>query len=193
MGVAILPRAESASGIENSMLRMLQTGRLDDPLLAFTQELKLQNLKLFSETVNLASLFSCRAALADGPTNLAAVAHRLNQRQQNADQVRDLSTKCNWTVLPELLPTGIVMLQSNCSQIRKKDPNWVRNYFASLNISVSTCEEGIIRLAMPSTPLTRGDLDLLAWALQRCIAPAATLSLGAFRHHRFELQLPPGA
>lgn len=170
MGLAFLPKDESSNGIEKLMLRMLQAGKLDDPLLAFTQELKSRNLQMFSETVNLASLFSCRAALADGLTTPETISHRLNHRRENADRVRELATECNWIVLPELLPTGIVMLQSSCPQIREKPPDWTRNYFASLNISLSTYDDGIIRLAMPQDPLTHGDMDLLAWALQRCMA-----------------------
>ena len=141
---------------------------LDDPLLAFTQEMKSRKLNRFSETVNLASLFTCRAALAEFTDSPLEVANRLDQRIANANRVRALAAQLGWKVLPSLLPSGIVMLQASRTTVREAEPTCVREYFALLNVSVSTYQQGVIRLSMPLQPLHHGDLDLLTWALKRC-------------------------
>ena len=171
MGVAFLPRSSSVQEIQRAAERLSGQGEIDDPLLTFTQQLKSQKLRRFSETVNLASLFTCRAAIADGVTSPEDVSQRLQMRIANADCVRALAAGCGWTVLPRLLPNGIVMLQSSCPLVRRADPIWVREFFAGLSISLSTYESGVVRLAMPSEPLTPGQLDLLRWALKWCNIP----------------------
>ena len=177
MGVALLPRSDSAHGIQRALQRLSQDGPIDDPLLAFTQQLKAQSLQRFSETVSLASLFTCRAAIADGVTSPKAVSQKLRVRIANADRVRALAHACRWAVLPRLLPNGIVMLRSSCPVVRGADPGWVREFFAGLSVSLSSYESGVVRLAMSSDPLTSGQWDLLRWALRSCDAPVSELAL----------------
>ena len=167
MGVAYVPRAGFLE-VDRSVRHMLQSGEVDDPLLDFVEGLLSGKLQRFSETVNLASLFTCRAAVADGPVDPESVARRFGGRSHNAARVRSVAAECGWTVLPELMPTGIVMLQSTCPRVRQSDPTWVREFFAGFSISVSTYEDGSLRLAMPSEPISAGGMDLLAWALRWC-------------------------
>ncbi len=119
MGVAYLPNKTSADATWSSALSMLRYGELDDPLLAFTREILTGEMQSYSETVNLASLFSCRAALEDHRTSPIDVGGRLARRMQNANLVRQLAEDTGWSSLRESLPTGIVMLQSKCPTVRE--------------------------------------------------------------------------
>jgi hypothetical protein len=188
MGIALLPRSHSVDGICRVAQRLSRESAIDDPLLAFTQQLKSQTLQRFSETVNLASLFTCRAAIADSVASPEAISRALRVRIANADRVRTLAATCSWRVLPRLLSTGIVMLQSSCPLVRRADPNWVREFFAGLSISLSTYESGVVRMAMPAEPLTQGQLDLLRWALKWCDLPTTEPAF----HHLPTASLCPG-
>jgi hypothetical protein len=60
------------------------------------------------------------------------------------------------------------MLQADCPNVRNATPEWIRRFFVAHSVSVSTYEDGIIRLAVPDQPFTQGEMDLLAWVLRRC-------------------------
>ncbi|MCA9199577.1 MAG: hypothetical protein KDA87_18670 [Planctomycetales bacterium] len=174
MGVAFLPNRRSAS-IARTLGRLVQDGQLDDPLLLLISELKARSLQRYSETVNLASLFTCRAALTDGQFDPDSVRTKFSGRLANARRFASIAYETNWTVLPSLLPTGIVMLQANDRSVRQTNPMALRDYFASHSISVSTYEDGMIRAAMPSTQLTNAQLDAIAWALRWCRVDLPTI------------------
>ena len=168
MGVAFFPKVLSANKTLTIAERMLRYNELDDPLLAFTREVLTGRMQSYSETVNLASLFTCRAAITDRGSTAGEIKRQLVDRLQNADKVAQIAIAAGWSALPQLMPTGIVMLQTQCPAFRTASPERIRGFFAALSVSVSTYEGGIIRLAMPDQPFTRGEMDLLAWALRHC-------------------------
>ena len=138
---------------------------VDDPLLRFTTGLESGDGDSFSETVNLASLFTCRAAIADvvGPS---AIARRMEIRLENASRVESLARNCGWNMLSRLLPSGIVILQTSNHSSHGTRPDDLRRFLAGFSVSVSAYDQETIRLSMPRHALTAGDLDLLEWALQ---------------------------
>ena len=168
MGVAFFANALSADKTLAIAERMLRYSELDDPLLAFTREIMTGRPQSYSETVNLASLFTCRAAITDRGSTPEEIKRQFVDRLQNADKVAKIAIATGWLALPQLMPTGIVMLQIRCSAFRTTSPERIRAFFAALSVSVSTYEDGIVRLGMPDQPFTHGEMDLLAWALRHC-------------------------
>jgi hypothetical protein len=104
-----------------------------------------------------------------------------DERLQNVARVVRRAGKAGWAPLPAALPTGIVMLRANCPTVRHASPDSVRRFFVSHGVSVSSYEEGIVRLAMPERPLSDRALDLLEEVLRQC----AELPIGAFEQARF--------
>lgn len=168
MGVAFLPRVSSAQPTIAQAERMMRYSDLDDPLLAFTREMITGRTQAYSETVNLASLFTCRAAITDRGLSPDEIDRQLGHRLRNAKRVKRIAAEAGWSSLPHVMPTGIVMLRSQCPSVRASAPERIREFFVAHSVSVSTYEDGIIRLAMPDRPLSQGDIDLLAWVLRRC-------------------------
>ena len=60
------------------------------------------------------------------------------------------------------------MLQAQFPSVRAAAPERIREFFVAHGVSVSAYEDGIIRLAMPDRPFSRGEIDLLAWVLWQC-------------------------
>ncbi len=168
MGVAFLPKIKPSRATMVQAERMMRHGDLDDPLLAFTHEMITGRTQAYSETVSLASLFTCRAAITDRGLSPDKIDRQLRHRLQNAERIRRTAAETGWPSLPHVMPTGIVMLQSECPGVRAVAPELIRDFFAAHGVSVSTYEDGIIRLAMPDRPFTRGKIDLLAWVLREC-------------------------
>lgn len=168
MGVAYLPNPTSAKKALVHADTVIRHRELDDPLLAFTREMLTGRTHAYSETVSLASLFTCRAAIVDRETTAGPPGRAFAERLDNADRVGRIANDAGWFVLPEAMPTGIVMLQATCDNVRTTLPDMIREFFVRQSVSVSTYKDGVIRLAMPDKPLTMGEMDLLAWVLRRC-------------------------
>lgn len=168
MGVAFFPNALSADKTLAAAERMLRHSELDDPLLAFTREVITGWTQPFSETVNLASLFTCRAAITDRGSTPKEIERQLVHRLRNADRVTRVATDAGWSALPQAMPTAIVMLRAECPTVRNASPARIRRFIVAHGVSVSAYEDGVIRLAMPERPFTQGEMDLLAWTLRRC-------------------------
>jgi len=168
MGVAYLPEPKSAAKTWSSAMSMMRDTELDDPLLAFSREVLTDEVRHDSETVNLTSLFTCRAALEDHKTSPTDLADTLARRVRNGSLVRELAERAGWSPLQQSMPTGIVMLQSKCPAVREARADLIREFFVALGVSVTAYDGGMIRMSMPSRPFHQGDLDLLAWVLKRC-------------------------
>lgn len=166
MGVAFLPN-HSAPAIVSAADRMLLRDELDDPLLTFSRQLETESLEMFSETVNLSPLFSCRAAIADRRQSAADLSKRFRSKQQNAAVLSAVIAGTGWQVItthPDF-KTGIVLLQVDDPILRQVNPQTVRSFFIAHGISTTCYEDGLIRLSMPDQPFEHGDLGLLRWTL----------------------------
>ena len=148
--------------------RMLLLGEVDDPLLAFTRQLEANAVKTFSETVNVAPLFSCQAAITQRESTGTTVEKQLEQRKQNAETLIDTTQGSGWHALrpsPEF-QTGIVLLQVNDDTLRRVARDKIREFFLAHGISVTCYEDGIVRLSMPDHTWRQGELDLLLWTFR---------------------------
>ena len=79
--------------------RMMRYSELDDPLLAFTREMITGRSQAYSETVNLASLFTCRAAITDRGLSPDEIDRQLGHRLRNAKRVRRIAAEAGWSSL----------------------------------------------------------------------------------------------
>jgi aspartate aminotransferase-like enzyme len=184
MGIAFLSNQQSARATLSAAERMFRHTELDDPLLAFTNQLQSGSIPLYSETVNLASLFSCQAAIAERGGLASRIDQQFAERLQNAARVAGMARKAGWTPLPAALPNGIVMLRANCPTVRYASPDFVRQFFVRHAVSLSSYEGGIVRMAMPDRPLRTGELDLLNWILRQCVG----LPIDVFREPTAEVR-----
>lgn len=166
MGIALLP-SRSARAIVSAADRMLLCDELDDPLLAFSRQLETGSSEMFSETVNLSPLFSCRAAITGGRGKSAGLADRFRSQLRNATAIAAVVEGTGWQAITTHsdFQSGIVLLQIDAPILRQVNPNAVRSFFLAHGISVTCYEGGLIRLSMPDRPFARGEFDLLRWAL----------------------------
>ena len=148
------------------MAELVERGRLDDPLLAFLQNIETGRMRRFTETVNLSPLFSCRGALEDQFTD-GPLAGRLRRRLANADLVRRIARMTAWKPLMpmEEFRSASVLLQSTSAAVRKLAPDQLRSLFHDRGIALTSYTAGVVRLAMPSVPLSTHLAGMLIQAL----------------------------
>jgi selenocysteine lyase/cysteine desulfurase len=166
MGIGLLPNSRSSQQILSSADRMVMCGGLDDPLLTFTRQLETRTTELFSETVSLGSIFSSRAAIAalDGCSH--TLQDKMLQRQRNVRVLSRAIEGLGWRMVSSSnFASGIVLLKASDEAIRRIAPARIRSFFLTHGISVTTYEQGLLRLSMPDQPWRRGQLDLLTWTL----------------------------
>ncbi len=164
MGLAFYGRTRSAEWIEMVLQQMLADGELDDPLLRFSSQLETDTLDGSTETVNLASLFSCYGATLDAVEERESV---FQERRSNAEAVVDLSRETDWCVAspsPEF-QSAVVMLEATDSAIRELPAKTLRTAFEKQGLSLSAYPGGRIRLSMPEVPLADCHLNQIRKAL----------------------------
>ena len=132
MGLGFYGRQRVRSFVETVLSHLVQTGKLDDPLLRFSSQLEATaGLDGRSETVNLASLFSCQGAVADalaipgGPTAL------LPTRREDLTIAAELAAESGWQpLLPSpSLQTGILLLEAERAATKRISAEDMRSAF----------------------------------------------------------------
>lgn len=166
LGIGFLPNQATRADIPRRAAKLVQRGRLDDPLLAFLQSIETGRMRRFTETVNLSPLFSCRGALDDQFTD-GPLAGRLRRRLANADLVRRIARMTAWKPLTpmEEFRSASVLLQSTSAPVRKLAPDQLRSLFHDRGIALTSYTAGVVRLAMPSVPLSTCQAGSLIQAL----------------------------
>jgi hypothetical protein len=129
--------------------------RIDDPLLAFVRRLESGTENRFSETVNVAPLFSCRAALQD----LGNVAEDLTARRMNAERLIEV-LDYRWTPIQphQGFRSGILLLKAAHPDL----PDNIRSLFLSSGIALTVYEQGVLRLSLPKVLWTPDELARIA-------------------------------
>jgi len=166
LGIGFLPNPATRDDIARRAAERVERGRLDDPLLAFLQSIETGQMRRFTETVNLSSLFSCRGALEDQFTD-GPGAGRLRRRLANADLVRRIGHMTAWKPLTpmEELRSASVLLQSASAAVCRLAPDRLRSLFHDRGIALTSYIAGVVRLAMPSVPLSTCQAGSLIQAL----------------------------
>jgi selenocysteine lyase/cysteine desulfurase len=166
LGIAFCPNPTTRPHIDNDFSGLIARGKLDDPLLAFLQCLEEGKHRRFTETVNLSPLFACRGALEDHAGN-GPVASLFARRQANAKLVRRIAPMTGWTPLvpDEEFSSACVLLRTISSAVRVRCPSSLRERFHERGIALTCYDGGIVRVAMPSVPLSANEVGRLIQAL----------------------------
>jgi hypothetical protein len=166
LGIGFMPNLTTRAEIARRAAELVERGRLDDPLLAFLQSIETGRMRRFTETVNLSPLFTCRGALEDQFTD-GPIAGRLRRRLANADLVRRIARMTAWTPLTPLedFRSASVLVQSTAAAIHRLAPDRLRSLFHERGIALTSYAAGVIRLAMPSVPLSTCQAGSLIQAL----------------------------
>ena len=166
LGIGFCANPVTQFDVEQTCNELLDRGILDDPLLAFLQSVEAGRQRRFTETVNLSPLFSCRGAVEDqfieGP-----LVGRFRRRLANAEMVRRFARMTGWIpLLPdEEFRSAGVLLRSASPTIREWSPANLRERFHAQRIALTCYDRGLIRLSMPSDPLSTNQAGLLIQAL----------------------------
>jgi aspartate aminotransferase-like enzyme len=192
MGMAFCPRCRSENSVERTCQKMLETAELDDPLLVFTRQLEDHTMERFSETVNLASMFSCRAALDDWNRDNRSVRLPFEIRLENAQRVATIALEVGWRpLIPDTeLRSGILLLQAKDRHIRAVSPEDMRMQLQTHGIAGTCYRYGMIRLAMPNHPLTESEIAILEESLST-VGDKSTHSAPAVSIRGFDMPLEP--
>lgn len=167
MGIGFLPNEDFASKILAAAHRMIIGNELDDPLLTFIRQLEGDVLEMFSETVSLSSLFSCRAAIAERESAGMSVARQFEQRRRNAVKLLNAIDGIGWVAktMASELSSGIVLLQVVDPKLRGASSGLVREFFLTQGISLTCYDDGLVRLSMSDRPWRNEELNMLTQAL----------------------------
>lgn len=169
MGLAFCPRRRSQAFIQTTWQQMLHSAELDDPLLTFTSHLERDALEPFSETVSLASLFSCRAAVSDWVQANPSDPPGFECRRANASLLAEASGGTGWQPLvpANAFRSGILLLQAESKHIRRAPAETTRVQFQEHGIALTSYENGIVRLSMPKQRWCRSRIDFIRACLRQ--------------------------
>jgi hypothetical protein len=167
-GLCCRPSAEAV--IEHACRDMRQQGELDDPLLALTTELEIDDCEPFSETVNLAPLFTASAAVGRLWHASRSRCEEFSAQLQNTNRATEITEHTGWLpVRPEIeMRSGILLLQSKHADTRSAPPETLRFAFRRRGVALSAYAGGLIRASLPPINLPANEFSQLRFALQRC-------------------------
>jgi len=170
MGLGFCCRPEADSIVGEVSREMTERGQLDDPLLQFTWELETGRCETFSETVNLAPLFTAAAAVSRIWQSPLGRNQAFDRQLANTDRVEEVTDGTGWQpVRPESsMRSGILLLQAKRRETRSAPPDALRFTFRSRGLAVSAYVGGLIRTSFLADTLPSPRLRLLRSALQRC-------------------------
>ena len=161
LGIGLAPRIDSLS-------RAWRAGaRSRDPLFEFISGLETDALESFSETVNLAPLFSARAALADHLRSDSALKESFGNRVHNVHQVAAAAADVGWRVQAAYgrHDSGILRLRAPSITHVACSKGRYERLFAEAGLTVTCYEGGVVRLSMPDVLLSDSQVEQIASAL----------------------------
>jgi hypothetical protein len=170
MGLGCCCRPEADSIVAEVSSEVTERGQRDDPLLHFTWELEKGRCDAFSETVNLAPLFTTAAAVSRIWHSPHGRAEEFTQQIANTDRVAQVANLTGWQpVRPAAsLRSGILLLEAKHSETRSASPDTLRSAFQRWGLAVSTYVGGWIRTSFLSSPLSAAGLCQVRSAFGRC-------------------------
>ena len=169
LGFAFCGRKETQGFVDQAVRRQCQQRSVGDPLLRFTEQLVDESTDGYSETVNLAPLFTAQAAVRRAIRGVKSRLERLRSQVANADRLIDAAGCTCWRpvrLAPELR-SGIQLLQATSASTRLTSPEQIRGKFLRHGVALTTYDGGLIRTSLPSKPLSSATIDQILFALQR--------------------------
>lgn len=142
---------------------------LHDPILRFTQEIVRHTINKYSETVNIAPLFSANAAVSTPRVNSASLLAQASCQADNVSRIREAIAETSWMPVEtdESLQSGIVLLRSRNASVCAADCDHLRDGLREHGVAVSTYPDGLIRISSPTTAMSDQSLSVLANAFRR--------------------------
>ena len=170
LGLAFCCRARSERYIITMCRDMFLRGELDDPLLSFTTQLENEKLERFSETVNLAPMFTAAAAVRTMMRSDRTKCDELATQIDNVEQVAEHSNATGWRPIRPDNPmhTGILLLEAADRQTRVAPIDRLRERFLAGGVALTAYDGGIVRASLPDRPMSPSDHAVLLLALSRC-------------------------
>ncbi len=170
LGLAFCCRRPAERVVAEACAEMRSRGELDDPLLAFTHQLETDSTDSYSETVNLAPLFTAAAAVRRMLGSPRPKRAELLAQMGNADRMADAAPETGWRPSRPDAPmqSGILLLRANHPDTRAALPDVIRERFRASGIALTVYEGGTIRASLPDRAFAGKELDLLQTALRRC-------------------------
>jgi hypothetical protein len=171
MGLAFQPRRSSHGFLRTLAHEMTAKGELDDALLLFTNQLEAGRLERFTETVGVAGLFACAAAVG---ANLArpnqTCSSQFLERRANADAATEVARRSGWNpLLPDTsFRSGILLVQAHAPETRAAPAQELRTRFQGHGVAVTTYADGLARVSLLAQPLRGRQVDRLRSALSLC-------------------------
>ena len=170
LGLAFCCRRSSEKLVATTLSEMQARGEIDDPLLAFTNQLEAQSTESYSETVNLVPMFTAAAAVRRMLYSAKAKREELATQMANADRVADQAAATGWQPLrPTLLmQSGVLLLESRNQDTRQVPTDIIRQHFLTAGIAITVYDGGLLRASLPDWPMTSSDLPRLQSSLSQC-------------------------
>ncbi len=170
MGLGSCCRAAADAIVSEISTEMGERGELDDPLLRFTWELENQRCGAFSETVNLAPLFTVAAAVGRIWRSSLGRREQFDRQLGNADRVAELSDATGWRpVRPDAaMRSGILLLQALKPETCSAPPDSLRFNFRRYGLALSAYVGGLIRTSFLAETLSTSRLNQIRSLLRRC-------------------------
>lgn len=169
LGLAFCGKRRTRAFIETAVHTLATNGDLDDPLLRFTGPFARGDRIGVEETVNVASLFTCQAAVSETLIKGQADEVAVSGRRRNLAAVAALTPEFGWPPLQpkEAFRSGILLLQAERPTSRRADPVLVRESLCRVGVALTTYAGGLLRLSLPEVELQSSQLELLAAALKQ--------------------------
>jgi hypothetical protein len=170
MGLGFCCRPQADTFIAEISAEMTKQGQLDDPLLRFTWELENECCEAFSETVNLAPLFTAAAAVGRIWRSPRGRKDEFDRQVANTDRVVEVTDATGWKpVRPDApLRSGILLLQARRPETCSALPDSLRFAFRRYGLALSAYAGGLIRTSFLADSLAPPRLSQLRTVLQRC-------------------------
>jgi selenocysteine lyase/cysteine desulfurase len=175
MGVGFSCRQRSEELVRETLSEMMREGDLDDPLLRFTEKRERGEKEQYSETVSLSPLLASAGASAEFLQDWGFVRERFSSLIAKASQIAKAALGTGFVpVLPHPdLRSGVVLLREEGDMRGTKKIDSLRRSLPEAGISITTYENGLLRLSAPTGAFTDEDSRFLHDALKGCTKTAS--------------------
>jgi hypothetical protein len=148
--------------------QMMEEGELDDPLLRFTSQIKSGSDSAFTETVNLGSLFSTAAAVANILHTGKPAQQYFKELVSQVEELKEIAVDADWLpLIPDsFFRCGIMLIRSNKSSVKAVPGKLLRAAFQSHGISLTAYGDGVVRVSAPIRQCHNDDFHMVHTALQ---------------------------
>lgn len=169
MGIAVCGRPLVSEQIQAILKMPASSCDVEDPLLRFTQELCGQSVNKFSETVNIAPMFSANAAIRSNRVSEPALRAHMCRQRANLTQIDQATKGTSWRTVSvdPSLRSGVTLIRSSSPHVRAASCSDVRQRFRHHGIVLSTYPDGLARLSAPTELVSSESIATLATAFER--------------------------